>query len=179
MTHWTSLAGVTLVAASLAVPSPSWAQARSRGGSASPSSSSPSSGDSGSRFGRRGLRWRAVGTAGWWWWFSHDGASAFRLGGSGRRLPFIRRSDIGYSRKLAGWIIRRRASSRFTSEPRPGASADRLRSGLPLSLPGVWPRLLPGLRVRLLPQLRLRLLPAVWLRLQPLVWLRVRLPISV
>lgn len=43
MTHWTSFAGVSIVALSLALPDPSWAQARSRGGSGGGSSSGGSS----------------------------------------------------------------------------------------------------------------------------------------
>ena len=46
MTHWTSLAGVSLVALSLALPDPAAAQARSRGGDSSPSSGPSSSGQS-------------------------------------------------------------------------------------------------------------------------------------
>src|SRR5262245_3768557 len=79
MTHWTSFAGVSLVALSLAFPDPSWAQARSRGGSGGGSSGGSSSGGHVSRPGGGGS--------------SGGGARSAPQGGGGSRATARPRSS--------------------------------------------------------------------------------------
>ena len=165
MTRWTSLAGVSLVALSLALPTPRGPRPGRAAVPAPPRRRRQVV--PGSRIGRRRqLRRAAVRSAG--------RIAAGRLAhvparrpaaAAARRRPAPRQASLTRSGSVDQSSGGARARGSQAGD-RPGATADGLRPGLPVPLTGRMATDIPGYGYGYYPWVRVRLLPVVRLRLR-------------